>query len=340
MKNKLYLKQIVQQLEREYPNSAMVVGTESKEEDSPYVFIIIDDDNMYFGSQIPDSENVKIKQLEIEKISRIFFVGPKLSVQLKGGLFEMLIHTQEEALRSLCKEFKSIKNKEISVPTGKIMDLDLQERVIPEPVYAHLRTDISPFGLQKQSLTNSGEYKGLAQAVKHSDIHDVVEATRLFSLDETQNDIQKEEPTEPTYKTLEEMLKNASVDEYETETIQPEALKGVVSEEEYEVESKKDILIPTGEHPVVKPDKALSKKEKKELEKKRKKEEKEEEEYYKKGHPILATLLILVLLFVGYLGVAYILKVNNIANLPLDNWVDEGVRMASQLLQQLGLTAN
>lgn len=338
MKNKLYLKQIVQQLEREYPNSAMVVGTESNEEDSPYVFVIIDDDHMYFGAQVPESENVKVKRLEIEKISRIFFVGAKLSIQLKNGLFEMVIHTQEEALRSLCKEFKSIKNKEITVPTGNIMDLDLQERVIPEPVYSHLRTDISPFGLQKQNLSNSGEHKGLAQAVKHSDIHDVIEATRLFSTSDPMVEAENEEENKPAYKTLEEMLKGESLDEPEVVDANTKDVVGDTTKEEYELESKKDILIPTGEHPVVKPEKPLSKKEKKALDKKRKKEEKEEEEYYKSGHPILVSLLILVLLFVGYLVVAYALKVNNIVtDLPLNNWVDEGVRA---VLQLLGLSTN
>ena len=127
---KTYLSSILNNIDKEFPNSAMVYGVD--ENDTRHVFVLLDDDNMYFAQQVEDSDKLIVKRLDIDKIQKISFVGHVLTIQVKDKLFDLFINTDEAALRALCKEFKLIKSKDATEHCGNVMEQSFDEYHIPQ----------------------------------------------------------------------------------------------------------------------------------------------------------------------------------------------------------------
>lgn len=198
MNNKMFLRQILDQVDKEYPNSAMVYGTNGVEENPAYVFVLLDDDFMYFGNQVEGTDTLRIKKLDVDKISKVSFLGNNLMVQVKDKTYEFTIVTEAEALRAICKEFKLIKTREATKPGGSIMDMDLEESQLGTANYNQLRTDITPYGVQDrkesvpQPLKEAPKVSYIEQLANFSDLMqgEIPEPTKVLSLKE----ILSEEP--------------------------------------------------------------------------------------------------------------------------------------------------
>lgn len=192
MSNKSFLNQIIARVDKEFPNSAMVIGTDGAQENPAYVFILLDDDYMYFGHQVPETDTLKIKKVDIDKISKVSFLKDVLTIQIKDTTFDITITTEEDALRAMCKEFKALKGKEATKKGGSIMDMDLEEKQLSDASYNPMRFDITPYGVQKQAPADySVEEESCCDMEEKQDVENVaVEdpadtgVTKLFSFDE------------------------------------------------------------------------------------------------------------------------------------------------------------
>lgn len=201
MNNKMFLKQILDRVDGEYPNSAMVYGTNGVEDNPAYVFVLLDDDFMYFGNQVEGTDILRIKKLDVDKISKVSFLGNNLMIQVKDKTYEFTIVTELEALRAICKEFKMIKTREATKPGGGIMEMDLEESQLGAEDYSQLRTDLSPYGVQDkkevalQPVKEASKPSYVEQLANFADLMqgEIPEPTKVLSLKEILNEEHKDE---------------------------------------------------------------------------------------------------------------------------------------------------
>lgn len=352
--NKAYLKTILENIDKEFPNSAMIYGLDSKEDNPAYVFVLLDDNNMYFGTQTSGTDKVTMKCIDIDKISKVSFVDEVLSIQVKDDIFDFIINTEVDALRALCKEFKLIKTKEAKNHKGSVMNHDFEERQLPKNQFSGLRTDISPYGIQNKpaSLLSTGEHKVIFNSLAPSkeDVHapinkvelpkESLEETKVFSTEELlsynkprveeSHDTSKDDITDAMLGNL--FGNDSGADKPSSSFIDAAQPLFEKAQEEHDakVQVSRDITMSNPVAPkVIKESKPLSKKELKKL-------QKEEDELYGKKRGVFSkVLLTLLLLTLTYFIAGVLLAELNIIELPFYNLPIDGVNFVRTYIQNL-----
>lgn len=321
--NKAYLKTILDNIDGEFPNSAMIYGVDENEENPAHVFVLLDDNNMYFGKQIENTEKTKFKRVDIDRIAKISFSGNNLSIQSREGIYDFFIKTDEAALRALCKEFKMIKMKEPEAHRGSIMEQDFEERQIPEKQFGGMRMDISPYGIQnKQAATQPMAEPTPAPLAKEPEGNGHIDlgVTKVYRPDDlsaikvsdSRLPLQPEFREEPAEKIFEGLLGLSQADEEVEPEIKLEPLYNEMPvKKDEDLQVTRDLVIARPAAPtVIREEKPLTKKERKQL-------EDEEGLYEKKSHLLRNLLIVVVFLGVTYLTAGYVLNETGMMKVPM-----------------------
>lgn len=356
MENKQFLKSFLKRIEQEYQIDASVYGTKTNELNSVYAIIFINDDYLGFGYQENGTDNSLVKQIELEKITKVSFQGSTFMIQVKNEVFNFSIHTSEEALRAMCKEFKMKKTVDELKEGGDLMSSSVgQTKKTIENRYSPMER-VTPFGMVKEyepSLVDEHQEmpkqfeEGYITPESNVEQPEEVGHTKMFSVQEVEDALIGNHKVESSMQNLEHTIVTPAVYEEVVQSTEPVVEKKTnnelfaemlgtnsgnqLTEEEQEQFAKEDtskirIGLITDEPSLKKKEevvpekpKTLSKKELKAIEKQRKREEKLELDQYKESHPIRNTILVIVGCSLFYILGSYALAKSFNIVLPLSD---------------------
>lgn len=355
MENKYSLKDFMNRIEKDFEVEAMVGGKKDTTENSVCAAIFINKDCLGFGYQVENSDNYIVKQVELDKISKVSFSGPVFTIQVKDETYDFDIVTDENALREMCKEFKNKKTVLEVKACGNLMNSNVgQTRKPMEMSYTSLER-VTPFGVIKENVPvkpTEVENIPLKELLKED-----FGQTRLFTVQEMDEAYEKEqaEMHKETHSNMDNTIVNPiiheevkSKNELFAQILSIDASTNVESPKESELEDADFVKEDTSKIKIItdeleqesrkskdvmpeKP-KPLTKKELKALEKQRRAEEKKELDLYKPAHPVRNLILGVICGMLIYVLLSYALAQSNIVELPLHDLVEKLLDLSSVLI--------